>query len=406
MKFSKRIKHITPSATIGVSNRAKQMVRNGIDVINLSIGEPDFKTPTVITDEAIEAIRTGKTSFYTPASGLDDLKQAAADRTNIDYGTDYSSDQISITCGAKTALYALMQVLVDPGDEVLMPKPSWVSYQEQVILAGGKPVMVETNDHFKISPETLDCVVNAHSKLLVINTPQNPTGTIYSSNELEDIGNWAVNHGIVIISDDIYGKLIYNNNRFYSPIQLGGRIAQSTVLVNGVSKAYSMTGWRIGYIAGPTELISRVNSVLSHMTGNPATVSQYAAIAALQSDQADVENMRQSFEDRLNTVYPLVNEIPGFEVAEKPQGAFYLFPKVIDAMRLVGVTSSEQLVACLLNEAHVAVVDGSAFGMPGYLRISYATSLNDLKIGITRIKAFMDQYLEKELSGGISSEAD
>lgn len=320
----------------------------------------------MIADAAIKAIKSGKTSFYTPASGLPQLKEAIAERIKKDYGVIYPIDQISVTNGAKMALYVLMQALVDPGVEVLLPRPSWVSYKQQVLLAGGKPVIVETGDDFKITTDGLDDAVNHNTKVLVINSPQNPTGTIYSKEELEAIGNWAVLHNVILIADDIYGKLVYNQNQFYSLVQINDRIAASTILVNGVSKAYSMTGWRIGYVAGAPELISKVNSILSHTTGNPATVSQYAAIAALESDQSEVETMRQAFEQRLNTIYPLVEKIPGFKLRAKPEGAFYLFPDVSAAIQLAGVQSSGELVDRLLQEAHVAVVDGAAFGMPGY----------------------------------------
>ncbi|MDH5105906.1 pyridoxal phosphate-dependent aminotransferase [Lentilactobacillus diolivorans] len=406
MKFSKRAMQVTPSATIQVSSQAKKMIRNGIDVINLGIGEPDFTTPTTIDNEAITAIKNGKTSFYTPASGLPELKQAIADRIQTDYDIHYDTAQISVTNGAKMALYVLMQVLVEQGDEVLLPKPSWVSYHEQVKLAGATPVMVDTDRNFKITTVSLDQAVTATTKLLIINTPQNPTGTVYSEADLKTIGDWAVNHQIIMITDDIYGKLVYNQNRFYSPVQLGGDIAANTILVSGVSKTYSMTGWRIGYIAGNSELIQRVNSVLSHSTGNPATVSQYAAIAALRSDQSDAERMRQAFENRLNTIYPLVQKIPGFDVAVKPEGAFYLFPRITEAMKLAGVSSSAEFVKLLLNEAHVAVVDGDAFGLPGYLRLSYAASLADLKTAVARIDKFMNQFLEKQVSGGIGIETN
>lgn len=406
MKFSDRAMNVEPSATVKVSNTAKAMIRKGIDVINLGIGEPDFTTPQLVADAAIKAIESGKTSFYTPASGLPQLKEAIAERIKKDYGVIYPIDQISVTNGAKMALYVLMQALVDPGVEVLLPRPSWVSYKQQVLLAGGKPVIVETGDDFKITTDGLDDAVNHNTKVLVINSPQNPTGTIYSKEELEAIGNWAVLHNVILIADDIYGKLVYNQNQFYSLVQINDRIAASTILVNGVSKAYSMTGWRIGYVAGAPELISKVNSILSHTTGNPATVSQYAAIAALESDQSEVETMRQAFEQRLNTIYPLVEKIPGFKLRAKPEGAFYLFPDVSAAIQLAGVQSSGELVDRLLQEAHVAVVDGAAFGMPGYLRMSYATSLEDLTTAVERITAFMNQFLEKQVSGGIGIETD
>ncbi|CAM2976006.1 pyridoxal phosphate-dependent aminotransferase [Lentilactobacillus buchneri] len=406
MKFSKRAMQVTPSATVKVSNTAKAMIRKGIDVINLGIGEPDFPTPKIIADAAIDAIRSGKTSFYTPASGLPHLKEAIAERIKEDYGVVYPADQISVTNGAKMALYVLMQVLVDDGTEVLLPRPSWVSYRQQVNLAGGKPVIVETGTDFKITTQSLDAAVTKNAKVLVINSPQNPTGTVYSRDELAAIGQWAVLHNVTLIADDIYGKLVYNQNQFVSLVQISDEVAASTVLVNGVSKAYSMTGWRIGYLAGAPELIGKVNSILSHSTGNPATVSQYAAIAAFQSDQSAVETMREAFEQRLNQIYPLVQQIPGFKLAAKPQGAFYLFPNVEAAVDLAGLNDSGELVDQLLAKAHVAVVDGAAFGMPGYLRLSYATSLEDLVTAVERITEFMNQFLEKQVSGGIGIETN
>ncbi|EHL95892.1 aspartate transaminase [Lentilactobacillus parafarraginis F0439] len=406
MKFSNRAMNVKPSATVGVSNKAKQMIRNGIDVINLGIGEPDFTTPKVITDAAIDAIQHGKTSFYTPASGLPELKTAIANRIRMDYGVSYQPQQISVANGAKMALYVLMQALVDQDDEVLLPQPSWVSYSQQVELAGGKPVLVATNDHFKITIDSLNEALTTKTTLLILNSPANPTGTVYSKDELQAIGRWAVDHGLLIISDDIYGKLIYNGQKFASLIQCGDEIAESTILVNGVSKAYSMTGWRIGYVAAAPQIISKVNAILSHSTGNPATVSQYAAIAAFKGDQTNVEQMRQAFETRLNTIYPLLQAVPGFHIEQKPQGAFYLFPNVEKAMAIVGVDTSLELVTLLLNEAHVAVVDGAAFGLPGYLRLSYATGLEDLKTAISRINTFMTQYVDKQVSGGIGIETN
>ncbi|PAK99599.1 aspartate aminotransferase [Lentilactobacillus parakefiri] len=406
MKFSKRAMQVTPSATVKVSNTAKAMIRKGIDVINLGIGEPDFPTPKIIADAAIDAIQSGKTSFYTPASGLPQLKEAIAERIKQDYGVVYPADQISVTNGAKMALYVLMQVLVDDGAEVLLPRPSWVSYRQQVSLAGGKLVVVETGADFKITTQALDQAVTKNAKVLVINSPQNPTGTVYSRDELAAIGQWAVLHNVTLIADDIYGKLVYNQNQFVSLVQISDEIAAATVLVNGVSKAYSMTGWRIGYLAGAPELIDKVNSILSHSTGNPSTASQYAAIAAFQSDQSDVETMRVAFEQRLNTIYPLVQQIPGFELAAKPQGAFYLFPNVQAAVELANLNNSGELVDRLLAEAHVAVVDGAAFGMPGYLRLSYATSLENLLTAVERITEFMNQFSEKQVSGGIGIETD
>ncbi|WP_268913084.1 pyridoxal phosphate-dependent aminotransferase [Lentilactobacillus sp. SPB1-3] len=392
MKFSKRSLAVKPSATVKVSNKAKQMIADGIDVINLGIGEPDFQTPDSIDQAAIEAINSGKASFYTPASGLSALKDAISQRIKADFDVFYSPDNISVTNGAKMALYTLMQVLVDEGDEVLIPKPGWVSYEQQIVLAGANPVMVSTNDEFKITEETLNEAVTKNTRLLIINSPQNPTGTIYTKEELTAIGNWAIMHNIMIIADDIYGSLVYNGAEFTSLIQLDDNIVAQTILVNGLSKSYSMTGWRIGYIAAAPEIISKVNAILSHSTSNPAAVSQYASIAALTGDQSVVEQMRLAFEDRLNKIYPLLQDVPGFNMAVKPQGAFYMFPNVEEAVRIAGLSSSSELVEKLLDEAHVATVDGAAFGLPGYLRLSYAASLDNLIEAVSRINEYMQSF--------------
>ncbi|AQW22068.1 aspartate aminotransferase [Lentilactobacillus curieae] len=389
MKFSKRALAVKPSATVKVSNLAKQMKADGIDVINLGIGEPDFETPDFIDQAAIEAIKSGKTSFYTPASGIYELKEAVSQRIKEDFDVFYSPDNISITNGAKMALYVLMQALVNENDEVLIPQPGWVSYEQQIVLASAKPVMVKTNGEFKVTIDSLNAVTTKNTRVLVINSPQNPTGTIYTKDELTEIGNWAIMHNVLIIADDIYSSLVYNGNQYTSLIQLDDNIVAQTILVSGLSKAYSMTGWRVGYVAGAPEIISKVNAILSHSTGNPAAVSQYAGIAALTGDQSVVEEMRLAFEDRLNKVFPLLAEVPGFKLQTKPQGAFYLFPNVEEAVRIAGLSNSGELVEELLQKAHVAVVDGAAFGMPGYLRLSYAASLDNLIDAVTRIKNYM-----------------
>ncbi|WP_283678741.1 pyridoxal phosphate-dependent aminotransferase [Lentilactobacillus sp. Marseille-Q4993] len=394
MKFSTRANMIQPSATVAVSNKAKQMIKDGIDVINLSIGEPDFETPDFINDAAKAAIDSGKSSFYTPASGISELKEAISERIKADYGVMYSPDNISVAVGAKMALYTLFQVLTEQGDEVLIPQPSWVSYTQQVILSGATPVMVPTNNEFKITPDSLDKTVTKNTKVLILNSPQNPTGTVYSRDELTAIGNWAVMHNITMIADDIYQKLVYNDNQFVSLVQLGDQIAASTILVNGVSKAYSMTGWRIGYIAGEPELIQKVNAMASHSQGSPTAVSEYAAVAAFNSDQSAVESMRIEFEKRLNTIYPKVNALPGFKMEFKPQGAFYLFPEVSEAVKLTGSKNTSELVERILTEAHVAVVDGAAFSMDNHLRLSYATSLDDLETAIQRISDYLNQFVQ------------
>ncbi|MDN2453067.1 pyridoxal phosphate-dependent aminotransferase [Lactobacillus sp. UCMA15818] len=393
MRISKRVMQIQPSATLELSAKAKQMKSEGIDVINLGVGEPDFNTPKNIKAAAIRAIKEGKSDFYTSATGINELKKAICIRTATDFGVNYEPNQVAVTVGGKFSLYVLAQTLLDEGDEVLIPLPYWVSYGEQVKLAGGVPVFVTPENGLKVTVEELENARTDRSRIVIINSPQNPSGLIYTRDELEAIGNWAVAHDIVIITDDMYGKLVYNGAHFVSLIELSDEIRKQTILVSGLSKAYSMTGWRIGYTIAPAEVIKKMGALIGHATSNLAAVSQYAALEALTGPQEVVEDMRNAFEERLNKIYPELTALPGVTLENKPQGAFYLFPNVKETVKLTGFASTAEFVAALLSEAHVAVVVGSAFGMSDHIRMSYATDLESLEEAVKRIKAFIEKRM-------------
>jgi len=390
MELSRKVMQIQPSATLKISSQAKQMMADGIDVINLGIGEPDYQTPDNIKQAAIESIKNGQASFYTPATGLPALKKAISQRIEADHGYHFDQNQIVVTNGAKLALFTLFQVIINPGDEVLLPVPYWVSYSEQVKLASGTPVEVGTDRQLRFTVADLEAQRTAHTKALVLNSPQNPSGLVFSRAELTAIVNWAVRHDILVIADEIYEKLLYNGNQFTSVLELDEDNLDHVILINGVSKAYSMTGWRIGYAAGPQAIMAKMGVVLGHASSNPAAVSQYAAIEAFSGDQSSVETMRQGFEKRLNELYPLIASIPGFKLpAGKPAGAFYLFPDVTEALRLAGYADAPAFCTAILQEAHVGLVPGEAFGLPGHIRLSYATDIESLRKAYQRIQTFM-----------------
>lgn len=390
MALSKKVMRVQPSATLAMAAKTKAMLAKGADVINLSLGEPDFTTPTAIESAAIDAIRSGKTSFYTPAGGLPELKQAIAQRVAANTGIKYQAKQIIATTGAKFALYLIFQVILNAGDEVLLPAPFWVSYAEQVKLAGGRPLLVHpTGENGKVTVADLEMVRTPQTQALVINSPQNPTGAIYTASELTALGHWAASHDILLIADEIYSHLVYNGNQFTSIIQLDQTIRDNTLLVSGLSKTYAMTGWRLGYVLGNAGIIQAMTTVASHATGNPTAVSQYAAIAALNGDQSAAEVMRLSFEQRLNYLFPKIQSLSGFELPTKPQGAFYLFPNVKRAVVRCGYTTTEDFVTDLLTQAYVAVVPGRAFGQPDYIRISYAASETQLAEAYQRMAEFL-----------------
>ena len=389
MHLAKRILNVAPSATLALSNQTKDLKAKGADVIDLSIGQPDFSTPKAIDDAAIAAIQAGNASFYTAATGIPELKQAISDRIFAQDGIRYDHRQIVATTGAKFALYALFQVFLNPGDEVLIPVPYWVSYEEQIKLASGVPHLVIPAVGHKVSVDDLEAARTDKTRALIINSPQNPSGVVYDRTELTLIGNWALKHHILVVTDDIYRDLIYNGTTYTSMISIDPDIAANTVLISGVSKSYAMTGWRIGYAAGPEKLIQAMATFISHTTSNPAAVSEYAAVAALTGDQQVVEKMRCAFEERLNLFYDLLADIPGFDMGDKPQGAFYLFPNIKRAAQLSHYGTVDDFISALLTETGVAIVPGRAFGMPDHARISYCKDLASLKEAARRIQEFV-----------------
>ncbi|MCT3584103.1 pyridoxal phosphate-dependent aminotransferase [Levilactobacillus brevis] len=390
MRLSQRAQQVAPSATFQTAQRAQELQAAGIDVLNLSVGQPDFTTPTAIKSATIAAIQANKVDGYTATAGILPLRQAIVDRLLQTQQVTVTPQQVVVTTGAKMALYALFQVLLDPGDAVLLPAPYWVSYSEQVKLAGGQPIEVAPTADLKVTPAQLEAAVTPKTKAIVLNSPQNPSGLVYTPAELTALGDWAVAHQLIIVADEIYGELVYDRpTPVPSMLSLGDKIAAHTVMINGVSKTYAMTGWRIGYAVGQLGIISAMTTVLSHMTGNAAAVSQAAALAALTGDQTPVAEMKAAFQQRLDRIYPLLAAVPGFKLEHKPQGAFYLFPDVSAAMAMKGITTTSDFVAAVLNEAHVALVTGSAFGLPGHVRLSYAADLATLLSTIERLTKFM-----------------
>lgn len=390
MKLSSLVNNLEESVTLAASARAKELQTQGRDILMLTIGEPDFTTPDNIAAAAKAAIDSGKASFYTQAAGLPDLKDAVGTYFEKYYGYGVARQEVVVTTGAKFALYAFFASVLDAGDEVIIPTPYWVSYADQIKMVGGVPVFAvgKQEADFKVTVDQLDNLKTPQTRVLILNSPSNPTGMIYTSDELRAIGNWAVDHDVLILADDIYGRLVYNGNAFTPISSLSDAIKNQTLIINGVSKTYAMTGWRIGFAVGNPEIISAMSKIVSQTTSNPSAVAQYAAIEALTGDQTAIETMRAEFEQRLNTIFPLVNEIPGFE-AIKPQGAFYLFPKVAKAMAIKGFTDVTAFCDDILEETGVAVVTGAGFGADDNLRMSYATDMATLVDAVNRLKVYM-----------------
>ncbi|WP_281202326.1 pyridoxal phosphate-dependent aminotransferase [Cytobacillus kochii] len=393
-ELAQRVQSLTPSTTLAITAKAKEMKAQGIDVIGLGAGEPDFNTPQHIIDEAVQSMNEGYTK-YTAAAGLPKLKEAISNKFKQDQWIDIPASDIIVTSGAKHALYTLFQVILNKGDEVIIPTPYWVSYPEQVKLAGGKPVFIDglEENEYKVTPQQLESVITDRTKAVIINSPSNPTGMLYSKPELEAIGEFCLKHNILIISDEIYEKLTYDGHQHISIAQISPELKEQTIIINGVSKSHSMTGWRIGYAAGNTAIIKAMTNLASHSTSNPTTPSQYGAIAAYNGSQQPVEEMKNAFEERLNIIYQQLVAIPGFTCI-KPQGAFYLFPNVEEAAKLTGYEDVDAFVKGLLEEAKVAVIPGSGFGSPKNIRLSYATSLDLLEAAVRRIHEFVNHKLQ------------
>lgn len=387
--LANRVKTLTPSSTLAITAKAKELKEQGIDVIGLGAGEPDFNTPENILNAAKQSMDAGLTK-YTPAGGLPALKKAIIDKLARDNNLTYKANEIIVGVGAKHVLYTLFQVILNEGDEVIIPIPYWVSYPEQVKLAGGVPVYVEgtQEQNFKITAQQLRNAVTEKTKAVIINSPSNPSGMIYSKEELAELAQVAEEKDILIVSDEIYEKLVYNGIEHYSIAEVSDAVKARTIVVNGVAKSHSMTGWRIGYAAGDETIIKAMTDLASHSTSNATTTAQYATIEAYNGSQDAVEKMRQAFESRLEAIFPKLAAIPGVKVL-KPQGAFYLLPDVSETAEKTGYTSVDDFVSALLTEANVAVIPGSGFGAPATIRLSYATSLELLEEAVRRIDAFV-----------------
>ena len=392
MNVSNRAQQLTPSVTLAAAAKAKALKAKGVDVLSLTVGEPDFVTPKNIQKAAIASIEDGRASYYTPSGGIPELKQAIVSYVEREYQLRYQPKQVIVTDGAKYALYLLFQAILNVGDEVIIPVPYWVSYGEQVKLAEGKPVFVSSTQEqsFKVSVAQLEAVRTDKTKAIILNSPSNPTGVIYTEEELRQIGEWAVAHNILIIADDIYGRLVYNGHRFTPIATISEAIRQQTIIINGVSKTYAMTGWRIGFAVGDEKIIQAMTQLASQSTSNPVAVSQYAAIEALTGEQSTVEDMRQAFEKRLNHIYPKVAALPGVSLI-KPEGAFNLFPNVKKTLEICGYDNVTNWGEDLLQEAHVALVTGEGFGAPEHVRMSYAPDLMTLEKAIERMNDFIEK---------------
>ncbi|OUM98992.1 MAG: aspartate aminotransferase [Firmicutes bacterium ZCTH02-B6] len=393
MRLSQRAASMAPSPTLAMDAKAKAMRRQGIDVISFSVGEPDFDTPAHIRAAAAAAMEQGHTR-YTPAGGIPELKEVIQEKLARVNGLEYTPDQIVVSVGAKHALYNAFQVLLDPGDEVIIPAPYWVSYADQVRLAGGEPVIVPTTEDtgFKLTAAQLRDHLTPRTRALVLNSPCNPTGAVYSRTELAALAEAVLAHpDCLIIADEIYEPFVYDGNEHVSIASLSPEIKARTLVINGVSKMYAMTGWRIGYAAGPKELIQAMADLQSQSTSNPTSISQWAAVAALRGSQEPVGEMVAAFRKRRDLIVEGLRALPGV-TCQVPPGAFYVFPRVDAAFgKRYGdqvINNSQELAMALLNEAHVALVPGSAFGYEGYLRLSYAANENQIRAGLERIANF------------------
>lgn len=395
MKLADRAKNISPSPTLAIDAQAKKMIAAGINVINFGVGETDFNTPDHITNAAIEAMNAGMTR-YTPVGGTARLKEAIIQKFKEDNGLEYRPEQIIVSVGAKHSLYNTFQVLCQQGDEVILPAPYWVSYLEQIKLAGAVPVIVQTRaeNGYKLTAEELESVLTKRTKAVIVNSPSNPTGAVYSSEELATLGEILVRQGVAIISDEIYEKLTYDGLEHISIASLSPELKELTVVINGVSKAYSMTGWRIGYAAAPTGIAKAMTDLQSHSTSNPTSIAQAASVAALLGTQEPLKQMQNEFLKRRDYMLERVTAIPGLSCG-RPGGAFYLFPNMNAYIgrhyKNKKIMGASELADILLKDANVAVVPGVAFGDDRCFRLSYATSLENIKEGLDRIEQVLAQ---------------
>ncbi len=390
MRLTARINRIKPSPTLAITMKANALRAQGRDIVGFGAGEPDFDTPDHVKRAAVRAIHDGFTK-YTPVGGIDELKDAIIGKLKRDNGLDYNRGQICVSCGAKHTLYNLAQILFEEGDEVIIPSPYWVSYPDIVVLTGAKAVILETkaSEGFKIRPERLEAAIHERTRAVIINSPSNPSGVAYSPAEMEKLAGVILRKKVLAISDDIYEKILYDDRSFANVASVDPAVAGMTVVVNGLSKSHAMTGWRIGYAAGPAEIIAAVTKLQSQNTSNPNSIAQKAAVEALNGDQSVVGEMVREFEKRRNVIVERLNTIPGISCMV-PQGAFYVFPSIGG---LLGskhggkvLATSADVAAWLLEEADVAVIPGGEFGHDDHIRLSYATSMAQIEKGTDRIR--------------------
>lgn len=395
MNYSKKAMNITPSITLAITAKAKELKGAGVDVVSFGAGEPDFNTPKNIMEAAIKSMEEGKTK-YTPTSGIIELREAICKKLKEDNNLHYNSNQIIVSTGAKQCLADAFMAILNPGDEVIVPIPYWVSYPELIKLADGMPVFVEGKEEndYKYTLESLNKVVNNNTKAIIINSPNNPTGTVYSIEELKEIAEFAKKHDLIIISDEIYEKLIYDGKKHVSVASLSEDAYNRTIVINGFSKSYAMTGWRLGYAAGNAEVIKLMTSVQSHVTSNANSIAQYAGLEALNGPKDEIEKMVGKFEERRNLMIDRIKNITGLSVI-RPEGAFYVMINLEDylgkSINENVINNSVDFSRELLEHEKVAVIPGSAFGLDKYIRLSYATSEELILKGLDRIESFLNK---------------
>ncbi len=389
MKLAARVSRIAPSPTLAMAATAKAMTAQGLDIVDFSTGEPDFDTPEPVKAAAEAAIRAGFTK-YTPSSGIDELRGAVAEKLWAELGVRYDKSQILVSCGAKHSLYNLAEALLEAGDEIIIPTPYWVSYSDQALLNDATPILMPTKEDegYAIRPAQLEQLITPKTKAVLVNSPGNPTGATYDRSTLEQIAAVAIRHDLIVISDEIYEKVLYDGASHVSIASLGPEIAARTVVINGVSKAYAMTGWRIGYAAGPKELITAMANIQSQSTSNPCSIAQKAAVAALRLGEPFTVKMVEEFSRRRKTIVEGLNNIPGV-TCSMPRGAFYAFPNIKGVLGKRGpsgmLKTPNEMANYLLNDAHIAVVPGEPFGSHDHLRLSYATSMTNITRGLERL---------------------
>ena len=392
ISLSQRSQNVTPSSTLAITAKINALIADGVDVVKFGAGEPDFDTPDYIKAAAIAALDAGFTK-YTPVPGTPELREAITEKFKRDNGLSYETSQVIVSCGAKHTIYNILQAICDPGDEVIFAAPYWVSYPEQIKLAGAVPRVIETTpaQNFCMAPDQVEAAITSKTKAILVNSPSNPTGTTYDLDTLKAIADLAVKHQVYLISDEIYEALLYDGATHQSPASFNEETKAITFVVNGVSKAYSMTGWRIGYTAGPEDAVSAMSRIQSHSTSNPTSIAQKAAVVALNDSKSQdaVEAMRKAFEERRDVICQRFDEIDGVSYV-KPQGAFYIFPDFSQHYgRTIGgqkIEDSVDITDYLLNSAGVGVVPGNGFGADNHLRLSFATSLTEINRGLDRIK--------------------